>query len=339
MRPETVRTYAAAPVGGKIYAGNLPKCNWYNLHHHGTCPQKCQRCQRIGHMEKDCRVRIQGAGNVLPAEVNIVSVGEKGHFKGKVLKAVDNPTEWMELVGELSAEKSFVSSAFTHFIDIAPATLNTSYEIELADGKSCLPHMREVEFRIDLIPGASPVVRSPYWLAPSEMLELSNHLKELQEKGFISTSHSLGEHSALCQKQDAFDEKNCVLTTGKTKQVVFALNNLEHYHYGTRCLSTLTTESPSTYLNQERFKICGLTGWIELLSDYECEIKYHPGKANVVADALSRKERLKPRRVRAMSITIHSGLKTKILEAQSEASKDLKAPTEWLRGLERHFEQ
>ncbi|GJZ12340.1 hypothetical protein Tco_0547570 [Tanacetum coccineum] len=79
--------------------------------------------------------------------------------------------------------------------------------------------------------------------------------------------------------------------------------------------------------------------WIELLSDYECEIKYHLGKANVVADALSRKERLKPRRVCVMSITIHSGLKTKILEAQGEASKDLKAPAEWLRGLEKHFER
>ncbi|GKF52394.1 putative reverse transcriptase domain-containing protein, partial [Tanacetum coccineum] len=78
---------------------------------------------------------------------------------------------------------------------------------------------------------------------------------------------------------------------------------------------------------------------LNILSDYECEIEYHPGKANVVADALSRKERLKPRRVRAMSITIHSRLKTKILEAQNKASKDLKALAEWLRGLERHFEQ
>nr|GEV78964.1 hypothetical protein [Tanacetum cinerariifolium] len=46
-------------------------------------------------------------------------------------------------------------------------------------------------------------------------------------------------------------------------------------------------------------------GKIELFSDYECEIRYHPGKANVVADALSRKERVKPRRVRAMAMTIY----------------------------------
>nr|GFB07596.1 putative reverse transcriptase domain-containing protein [Tanacetum cinerariifolium]GFB15488.1 putative reverse transcriptase domain-containing protein [Tanacetum cinerariifolium] len=74
--------------------------------------------------------------------------------------------------------------------------------------------------------------------------------------------------------------------------------------------------------------------WIELLNDYECEIKYHRGKANVVTDALSKKERLKMRRVRTMSMAIHSGLKTKILEAQREVAKDLKAPAKWLQGLD-----
>ncbi|GKF95955.1 putative reverse transcriptase domain-containing protein [Tanacetum coccineum] len=44
--------------------------------------------------------------------------------------------------------------------------------------------------------------------------------------------------------------------------------------------------------------------WLELLSDYDCEIRYHPGKANVVADALSQKERSKPLRVRALVMTI-----------------------------------
>nr|GEY17488.1 reverse transcriptase domain-containing protein [Tanacetum cinerariifolium] len=58
--------------------------------------------------------------------------------------------------------------------------------------------------------------------------------------------------------------------------------------------------------------------WMELFSNYECEICYHLGKVNVVADALSRKERVKPRRVREMAMTIHSGVRGMILAAQSE---------------------
>nr|GFA54729.1 putative reverse transcriptase domain-containing protein [Tanacetum cinerariifolium] len=59
------------------------------------------------------------------------------------------------------------------------------------------------------------------------------------------------------------------------------------------------------------------------------------GKANVVANALNRKERLKPRRARAMSMTIHSSIKAKILEAQSEASKEVNTPAEMLKRLDK----
>ncbi|GJZ10648.1 putative reverse transcriptase domain-containing protein [Tanacetum coccineum] len=61
--------------------------------------------------------------------------------------------------------------------------------------------------------------------------------------------------------------------------------------------------------------------WLELLSDYDCEIRYHPGKANVVVDALSRKEKIKPLRVRALVMTIGLDLPKQILEAQIEAQK------------------
>ncbi|GJY29603.1 putative reverse transcriptase domain-containing protein [Tanacetum coccineum] len=58
--------------------------------------------------------------------------------------------------------------------------------------------------------------------------------------------------------------------------------------------------------------------WLELLSDYDCEIRYHPGKANVVADTLSRKERIKPLQVRALVMIIGLDLPKKILNAQIE---------------------
>ncbi|GJZ52770.1 putative reverse transcriptase domain-containing protein, partial [Tanacetum coccineum] len=73
--------------------------------------------------------------------------------------------------------------------------------------------------------------------------------------------------------------------------------------------------------------------WLELLSDYDCEIRYHPGKANVVADALSRKERSKLLRVRALVMTIGLNLPKQILSAQSEARKEENFINEDLRGM------
>ncbi|GJR30863.1 putative reverse transcriptase domain-containing protein [Tanacetum coccineum] len=61
--------------------------------------------------------------------------------------------------------------------------------------------------------------------------------------------------------------------------------------------------------------------WIKFLSDYDCKIRYHPGKENVVADAFSRKERIKPLRIRALMMTVHNDLPKQIREAQKEAMK------------------
>ncbi|GJY74845.1 putative reverse transcriptase domain-containing protein [Tanacetum coccineum] len=76
----------------------------------------------------------------------------------------------------------------------------------------------------------------------------------------------------------------------------------------------------------------------QLFSDYDCKIRYHPSKANVVA-ALSKKERLKPRRVRAMNMTIQSSIKDKILATQNEASETVNAPAEMLRRLDDQMKQ
>ncbi|GJR32802.1 hypothetical protein Tco_1109034 [Tanacetum coccineum] len=78
--------------------------------------------------------------------------------------------------------------------------------------------------------------------------------------------------------------------------------------------------------------------WLELLTDYDYEICYHPGKVNVVADALSRKKQIKPLRVRALIITVHLKLPSQILKAQNEALKEENVKTENLRGMDKSFE-
>jgi hypothetical protein len=78
--------------------------------------------------------------------------------------------------------------------------------------------------------------------------------------------------------------------------------------------------------------------WIELLNDYDCEIRYHSGKTNVVADALSRKELVKPVKVRAMVISIQSSLKAQIFQSQQDALTKDRLKDEGLFALARQLE-
>nr|GEU92041.1 putative reverse transcriptase domain-containing protein [Tanacetum cinerariifolium] len=293
------------------------------------------------------------------------------------------------------------------------------------DNLSGLPPVREIESRIDLIPGALPVVKSPYQLAPSDMSEFSNQLKELQEKGFIRPSHSPCGAPVLFVKKKDGAMRMCInyrelnKLTVKNRYPLPRIDDLFDQLQGTCCFSKIDlrsgyhqlrvreediskttfrthyghfefivmpfglTNAPAIFMDLmnrvckpylDKFVIVfideiliyskseeehevHLKTILDLLKKEKLYAKFskcefwlkkvqflghvvnRDGKANVVANALSRKERLKPRRVRAMSITIHSGLKTKILEAQGEASKDLKALAEWLKGLETHFER
>ena len=77
--------------------------------------------------------------------------------------------------------------------------------------------------------------------------------------------------------------------------------------------------------------------WVELLNDYKCEVHYHSGKANVVADALSWKE-YSGRQVNTLIMTIHSHLSTHIKEAQLEALKPENVASEALWGMDKNLE-
>nr|GEV75654.1 hypothetical protein [Tanacetum cinerariifolium] len=92
------------------------------------------------------------------------------------------------------------------------------------------------------------------------------------------------------------------------------------YLYGTKYTVFTDHKSLQHILDQKELNM-RQHQWLELLSDYDCDIRYHPWKANVVADALSRKERIEPLRVRALVTAIGLDLPKRILEAQSEAQK------------------
>ncbi|GKD19390.1 putative reverse transcriptase domain-containing protein [Tanacetum coccineum] len=125
---------------------------------------------------------------------------------------------------------------------------------------------------------------------------------------------------AYASRQLKGHEKNYTTYDLELDSVVFALKIWRHYLYGTKCTVFTDHKSLQHILDQKELNM-RQRRWLELLSDYDCDIRYHPGKANVVADALSRKERDEPLRVRALVMTISLDLPKQILAAQIEALK------------------
>ncbi|GJX33243.1 putative reverse transcriptase domain-containing protein [Tanacetum coccineum] len=125
---------------------------------------------------------------------------------------------------------------------------------------------------------------------------------------------------AYASRQLKIHEKNYTTHDLELGAVVFALKIWRHYLYGTKCTVFTDHKSLQHILDQKELNM-RQRRWLELLSDYDCDIHYHLGKANVIADALSRKEREPPLRVRALVMTIGLELPKQILNAQTEARK------------------
>ncbi|GJR11311.1 putative reverse transcriptase domain-containing protein [Tanacetum coccineum] len=109
---------------------------------------------------------------------------------------------------------------------------------------------------------------------------------------------------AYASLQLKIHEKNYMTHDLELRAVVFSLKIWRHYLYGTKCTVFTDHKSLQHILDQKELNM-RQRRWLELLSDYDCEICYNLGKENVVADALSHKERNKPLRVQALVMTIY----------------------------------
>ena len=96
---------------------------------------------------------------------------------------------------------------------------------------------------------------------------------------------------AYASRQLKIHEKNYTTHDLELGAVVFALKIWRHYLYGTKCTVFTDHKSLQHILNQKELNM-RQRRWVELLNNYDCEIRYHPGKANVMADALSRRSYL-----------------------------------------------
>ncbi|GJT29669.1 putative reverse transcriptase domain-containing protein [Tanacetum coccineum] len=163
-------------------------------------------------------------------------------------------------------------------------------------------------------------------LCSAPILALPKGTKDFME---YSDAPLKGYEAVLMQKEKVIEyasrrlkvhEENYTIHDLELGAIVFALRLWRHYLYGTKCVVFTDHKSLQYILNQKELNL-RQRRWTELLSDYDYKIRYHLGKANVVADGLSRKERNKPLRVRALMMTVHKDLPKQIHEAQEEAKK------------------
>ncbi|GJS12810.1 putative reverse transcriptase domain-containing protein [Tanacetum coccineum] len=204
-RHETFRSYAVTPTENNRYIGNRPLCKKCIMHHIGSCTVKCNTCNKVGHLTKNCRNKEPATGNnLLPVIVTCHACGEKGHYANQCRKTTNNNAQGRaymlrdrnahqdlnvvtgmfllnqhlaRVLFDSGADKSFVSISLASMLNIPPITIDTFYNIEMADGnlvstntviQGCTLTLLNQPFKIDLMPiklGSFDVIIGMDWLS------------------------------------------------------------------------------------------------------------------------------------------------------------------------------
>nr|GEW13947.1 hypothetical protein [Tanacetum cinerariifolium] len=289
----------------------------------------CYECGRPRHFRKDCpKLRNQNHGNQIRNKTGVNEVTAKAYAIGRGGTNPDSNVVtgmfllnnfYASMLFDSGADRSFMSTIFCALLDVAPSTLDTSYAVELADGRISktnivlrekvvripygdevliiqvtskkgedkseekrledvpivrefpevfpedligLPPARQVEFQINLVPGAALVARAPYRLAPAEMQELSTQLQELSDRGFIRHTSSPREHRV--------QEEDISKTAFKTR----------YGHYEFQVIPFGLTNAPANRKEHEvHFKLI-----LKLLKEEELYVKFSKSKIEAIKD-------------------------------------------------------
>ncbi|GJZ11331.1 reverse transcriptase domain-containing protein, partial [Tanacetum coccineum] len=204
-RQETFRSYAVTPTENNRYIRNYPLCKKCTLHHTGPCTIKCNTCNKVGHLTKNYRNKGPATGsNLLPVTVTCHACREKGHYANQCRKTTNNNAQGRaymlrdrnahqdpnvvtgmfllnqhlaRVLFDSGADKSFVSISLASKLNIPPITIDTFYNIEMADGNLVSTNtviqgatltLLNQPFKIDLMPiklGSFDVVIGMDWLS------------------------------------------------------------------------------------------------------------------------------------------------------------------------------
>nr|GEX01514.1 reverse transcriptase domain-containing protein [Tanacetum cinerariifolium] len=293
-RPKTFKAYVATPTENNGYTGNPLLCKKCTLHHTRPCTVKCNACNKVGHLTRNCRNKGPLTGsNQQPVLVICHACGEKGHYVNHFTKTNNNAHRRTYLLRDRNSHQDL--NVVTGLSVYSKIDLRLGYH-QLRVRNEDIP---KIAFR------TSPEKQKIY-MGEDQESAFQLLKQKLCEAPILALPEGNDDFVVYC---DASHQGLGAVLMQREKVIAYASRQLKPHeeNYTTHDLELGAVKE----LNMRQ------RCWLELLADYDFEIRYHPGKENVVADALSRKERIKPLRDRSLVMTIHPKLPSQILEAQN----------------------